>query len=117
MNAPVVSVQDFKTTLLNTAFQVAEIFSVTDADGDPITQYRFTDLSNSPVTGQLRLNGALQGNGATVTINANQLGGLQYFGGSDISMEGLRIEAFDGQFWSAARVIDIYSTYHTTISS
>lgn len=110
MNAPVVSVVDFATVLLGTPLQVAELFTVTDPDGDAITSYEFTDLSGAPLTGRFRAAGSLQANGSTVQISASQLGSFQYIGGGDVSNELIRIRAFDGQDFSVAQTVRIYST-------
>ena len=113
-SAPVVSVVDFATVLLGNPIQVASLFSVSDPDGDAITRFEFTDLNGAALTGRFRLGGSFQGNGSTFEINASQLGALQYVGGSDISNEQIQIRAFDGELWSAARTLGLYTTRQNT---
>ena len=110
MNPPVVSINGNATVLLNDSIQVADLFSVSDADGDAITSYEFTDLDGNPLSGQLRLAGVLQNNGAQLTIDANQLGTLSYVGARNVRNESIRIRAFDGTSFSAPRTVRIYST-------
>ena len=109
MNPPVVSVNGNATVLLNDSIQVADLFSVSDADGDAITSYEFTDLDGNPLSGQFRLAGALQNNGSQLTIDANQLGSLGYVGARNVRNESIRIRAFDGTSFSAPQTVRIYS--------
>ena len=113
-SAPIVSVLDYQVVLLNSPISAAALFSVTDPDGDAITMYRFTDFSNGPDSGQFRLDGVLQGNGSTVTINAGQLGSLVYLGGNAIRNEQIRIQAFDGTDWSSPADLRLYTVRANT---
>ena len=53
----------------------SSLFSVTDADGDPITQYRFWDDGLGESTGYFRLNGVRQIEGAALRKLRNHLQG------------------------------------------
>ena len=101
--APIVTVST-KTVFLNTAIPASSLFSVSDPDGDPILKYRFYDFSNVSTTGYFELNGAPKQNGSTIEITAAQLANLVYVGGSQISNERIRVQAWDGSAWSDAEV-------------
>ena len=95
---PVVNPVD-SVVLLNNSIAVSELFTVTDPDGDPITQYTFTDGGNSS-SGVFVFQGVVQANGATLTIAASDLDELEYLGGPVVNNENIRIEASDGTLTS-----------------
>ena len=98
-HAPVVAAA---TTSLSAGSKIAAstlIKSVSDADGDKITQYRFMD--NGTGGGHFELNGVTIGSGQWITINAADLAKLTYVGGTAAGSETFSIQAFDGQLWSS----------------
>lgn len=98
-HAPVVAAA---TTSLTAGSKIAAstlIKSVSDADGDKITQYRFMD--NGSGGGHFELNGVTIGSGQWITINAADLAKLTYVGGSATGSETFSLQAFDGQLWSS----------------
>ena len=97
--APTVTPID-QTLFVNAFINISDLFTVSDADGDAITQYRFLDFDSNSLSGRLEVDGQLQINGNEVTINANQLASTFYLAGSAIRREGIRIQAFDGELWS-----------------
>lgn len=97
-HAPVVAAS---TTSLSIGAKIAAsslISSVSDADGDKITQYRFMD--NGTSGGHFELGGVTIGSGQWITINAADLAKLVYVGGAIAGSETFSLQAFDGQLWS-----------------
>ena len=98
-HAPVVAAS---TTSLSIGAKIAAsslISSVSDADGDKITQYRFMD--NGTSGGHFELGGVTIGSGQWITINAADLAKLVYVGGAIAGSETFSLQAFDGQLWSS----------------
>jgi Ca2+-binding RTX toxin-like protein len=94
---------------------VRSMFKAVDPDaGDLITEYLFVDPAGG---GQLQRNGIAVAPGTIVTVSAAELqsGVLRYQGGSEGSLEAIRISAFDGQVWGAA--VDSYVMSYTLPSS
>jgi Ca2+-binding RTX toxin-like protein len=98
--APVVNVRNFTPAHNDVSLAAADLWtSITDADGDAMTQYRFYDgtLGN----GRLWLDGtALAEKQALDPIDAADLAGLSFAtsaAGSDL----LWVQAYDGYEWSA----------------
>jgi hypothetical protein len=86
------------------------IKSVTDADGDKITQYRFMD--NGAGGGWLVYNGQKVTAGQWVTVAAGDLAKLSYVAAGATGSETLAIQAFDGSDWSASAVSTIQIVNH-----
>jgi len=80
-------------------------FTVSDADGDPIVTYRFTDLDSTGTSAHLWFNGSNLAQGATVDVPASQLSGLWEQGGSVVGTDTLQVQALDGMDWSIAQNI------------
>ncbi len=99
---PIVTVNKFQTLLINDSISASSLFSVTDPDGDPIQRVRFFDFSD--LGGYFELNGNPRANGSQVEIAYADLNKLFYVGGSPISNEYIRVQAYDGLAWSDASV-------------
>ncbi|MCT7959405.1 C2 family cysteine protease, partial [Laspinema sp. D1] len=82
------------------AQSITPSFTVTDADGDTITQYAIYDGNTNSNSGYFTLNGVKQSAGQTLYLNANQLSGLKFVGGSTATSDNLQIAAYDGKTWS-----------------
>lgn len=91
---PVVNPID-NAVLLNNSIAISELFTVTLSDGNPITEYTFTDGGNAS-SGVFVFQGVVQANGTQLTIAASDLSDLQYLGGPVINDENIQIVAFDG---------------------
>ncbi len=79
-------------------------FTVSDADGDPVVTYRFTDVGTGATGAQLWFTGqGMLTQGATIDVAANQLSSLWLQGGS--VNDTLRIQVYDGYTsgWSVAK--------------
>lgn len=86
--------------LKNQSVSVASLFKVSDADGDIITQYQFTDPTG---LGAIKLNGAanLSTTTNTVLVSASDLSKLTYVAGNTTGTENISISVFDGTSWSS----------------
>ncbi|VXD14932.1 putative Peptidase domain protein [Planktothrix serta PCC 8927] len=79
---------------------ITSSFTVTDADGDTITRYAIYDGNTNSNSGYFTLNGVKQSAGQVIYLNANQLSGLKFVGGSTATSDNLFIAASDGKTWS-----------------
>jgi hypothetical protein len=98
-NPPVVTTINVAAGGHNQTLPVASLFSVSDADGDPITAYQLLDSSTAPNSGHFVVNGQVQTAGAVVNITAAQLSQTSFVTGN--TNDTLQIRAFDGGAWSA----------------
>ncbi len=96
--APVVSAAN-GGLLRDDALDAAALFSVSDADGDAITQYQFWDDVNGG--GHWRLNGVQQAAGQNIDVAAADLANLDYVGGANAGTEQVWVRANDGLAWGA----------------
>jgi hypothetical protein len=94
-HAPVVTA-DNVTATVGESFAASSLFSVTDADGDTITEYQFYD---GPVaTGHFTVNGVVQGINQIVDVTATQLAQTTFVAGP--GTDDVYVRAFDGKNWS-----------------
>ena len=84
----------------NQTLAASNLFSVSDPDGDSITEYQFWDSNTSPNTGHFYLNGVQQPLATVLTISASQLSQMTFVTGTAAS--AIQVRAFDGTGWSAA---------------
>jgi len=96
--APVLTTASVTKAHLQT-FALSSLFSVTDADGDAMTQYQLWDATRDPNSGYFTVNGVAQAAGTVTTINAASLANTSFVTGS--VGDNLQIRAFDGISWSA----------------
>ncbi len=81
--------------------------SVTDAEGDPVVTYRFTDVGMAATSASLIFNGAAIAQGGSVDVPAAQLASLTVKGGSLKGTDTLRVQVSDGNLWSVAQNITL----------
>jgi hypothetical protein len=84
-------------------------FTVSDADGDAILSYRFTDVDASSASAVLWYAGSFLTQGATVEVTASNLSNFWLEGGTSAGIDTLRVQAFDGVAWSVAQDITVTS--------
>ena len=101
--------------MLTESIAASELFTVSDPDGDPITQYVFTDSGN-PSSGFFVFQGIIQNNGVTLTIDADQLDQLFYVAGPVVGNETIRVRASDGTLLSDPGLVKIYSARTESVS-
>ena len=86
----------------------ATLFSATDAEGHPIVRYQVRD--NTVGRGNWRFNGTDIDTYIVVTVNAADLGNLDYVAGSVINNNQIQVRADDGFGWGAWRAFNIATT-------
>ncbi len=96
-SAPVVTVGNFAPTLGDTSIPAADLFAVSDADGDATTHYRFYD--GTAGNGRFRLNEVQQAEIANILVDAADLSNLVYVPGAGADV--LWVQAYDGYAWGA----------------
>lgn len=80
--------------------QARTLLTVSDADNDTITAYRFWDSTATTRSGYFTLDGVKQGAGKVISVSANELSKLSWFGGSLAGTDTVWAQAFDGKEWS-----------------
>ena len=103
-HAPVVTAHDTAVSSGQTV-TAASLFSVTDADGDLMTEYQFADGTASASSGHFLVNGVAQSANVVIDISAAQLAQTSFQVGSVSDLAAVR--AFDGMDWSAWSLFNI----------
>ena len=98
-HAPVLTTANVTKSHLQTV-ALSSLFSVTDADGDAMTQYQLWDSTSDPASGHFVVNGVAQAAATVIAINATDLANTSFVTGS--VGDSLQIRASDGISWSAA---------------
>jgi Ca2+-binding RTX toxin-like protein len=110
--APVVSAAATQTVVLDQAVNASTLFGVTDADSDAITQYEFWDSTNGG--GHFVVSGVEQGVNAAIAVDAGDLAGTQFVGGTSAGYDTVWVRASDGQTWSDWKSWTMNSWPHAT---
>src|SRR2546430_1740843 len=97
MDMPVVTASNFTATH-NQNIAASNLFSVTDANGDSITQYQLWDSTGDPASGHWIVNGVVQGSNVAIDVTAAQLASTTFQSGS--GSDDLWVRANDGFLWS-----------------
>ena len=95
--APVVTAAD-QSVAKNASLAASSLFSVSDADGDVITTYRFWDSTADGTSGHFMVNGMAQGTNQTIEVSAAQLAQTTFQTGT--SADDLWVQVSDGTAWS-----------------
>jgi len=95
---PVVTAAD-KNLPKNASIGVNTLFSVSDADNNSITAYRFWDSTTNALSGHFVVGGVAQGTNQNIDVSAAQLAQTTFQTGS--VADDLWVQAFDGIAWSA----------------
>ena len=80
-HTPVVTAPDFAASH-NQNIAASALFSVTDGDGDTITNYQFWDSTTDPASGHWVVNGTVQGTNQAIDVTAAQLAQTTFQSGS-----------------------------------
>src|SRR5258708_5697374 len=78
--------------------RASSLFTVSDPDGNPITQYQIFDANTLPDSGYIWINGATPPSslGSPITISSADLASVWIHGSSTIGMvDALEVRAFD----------------------
>jgi hypothetical protein len=95
--APVVVASSANVT--GTPLDVSSLMSITDADGDAITQYQFFEYTNGG--GYLAVDGVQQSANNVVSVDAADLSTVTFVGANFNFTDTMNVRAFDGVSWSA----------------
>jgi|GEM_PF-3246980 len=104
--APVVSASG-RSLKTGQSVALQSLISVSDGDGDAVTQYEIEDQGTTAGSGQLRLSGAAQTAGSVLQLTPAQLANLDYVAGTSAGTETLRVRAYDGGTWSSWASFDM----------
>src|SRR5439155_39177 len=108
--APEGSATANQTVLLNQSVAASSLFSVTDADSDPIAKYEFWDDVNGG--GYWRVNGVQQAAAQAIAVSAADLANTDYVGGANGGTERVWVRANDGLEWSAWKPWNMTTALH-----
>jgi serralysin len=109
---PVVTTSNL-TDLPNQTIAASSLFTVTDPNGYPITQYEFWDSTHDPNSGHFFVNGVEQAPGTIIDISASELAQTTFVTGS--VSNAIQVRAFDGINWSASDTAP-WSPFNVNIS-
>jgi hypothetical protein len=96
-DAPQVSTVD-PDLQLNEVVDVSTLFSVSDSEGDAITQYEFWDATAGGAA--FAIDGMTQGENQSIPVSALQLSDVTVQGGAQPGSDQFHVRAYDGQLWS-----------------
>ncbi|MGY3482155.1 autotransporter passenger strand-loop-strand repeat protein [Bradyrhizobium sp. USDA 4011] len=94
--APVTSASNIHAGSGQTSVLASSLFTVSDADGDPITTYAFWDTQGH---GHWVVNGVVQATNAEIDVAAANLSQVSYVFGPSGSTDTLLVRANDGTVW------------------
>ncbi|WP_342711237.1 AIDA repeat-containing protein [Bradyrhizobium sp. B124] len=94
--APVTSAPNVQATVGESSAAASSLFTTSDADGDPITQYAFWDTQGN---GHWAINGVVQATNAEIDVAAANLSQVSYVFGPSGSSDTLYVRANDGTVW------------------
>ncbi|WP_375778515.1 hypothetical protein ACE103_04785 [Bradyrhizobium sp. ma5] len=113
--APVTSAPNVTAILGESSALASSLFSVSDADGDAITQYAFWDTQGN---GHWAINGVAQATNAEIDVAAANLSQVSYVFGPSGTADTLFVKANDGTAWggwtqfTATAFVDTPPTVH-----
>ena len=90
--APTVSALSFSVSE-NQSFAISSDFTVSNPDGDNITQYVFEDFGGG--SGHFSVGGTAKPDGQVIDVPANDLSTVQYVGGSSPGSDTLEVGVYD----------------------
>jgi len=99
-NTPPVVMTSNKTIPTGAMVALSGLFSVGDADGDPITKYQLWESTRDANAGYVTINGNRQPAAELIEMTAAQMAQASFVVGTVAT--NLQIRAFDGKDWSAA---------------
>ncbi len=96
---PVITITN-PTILQDELISISSVMSAADPDGWPIDKFYIRDQLSGADSGELRLNGVTQAQGAFRYYTAAEVGNLKYYARSYTENERLEFFAWDGAKWS-----------------
>jgi Ca2+-binding RTX toxin-like protein len=113
--APEAQATATQTVTLNQAVDAASLFSVSDADGDPVVQYQFYDSTIG--NGHFAVHGVTQAENASIDVTAADLAYAQFVGAYAPGSDQVWVRASDGQIWGDWKSWTMNSWTHLTNSA
>ncbi len=98
-HAATIAVQNIGAAM-NYTLAASQLFTASDADGDPQTEYQFWDSTPSAGSGYFTINGVAQAAGQAIDVAGASLGGVSFVTGSVSGTDQLWVRSFDGVLWS-----------------
>jgi len=92
-----------KLVLFDHYWPATDLFAVTDADADAMTEYEFWDGSAGASSGYFTIDGIVQAAERSLPLIAPRLSQVSYVAGTTLGSELLWVRAYDGEQWSAWR--------------
>lgn len=99
-HAPVVSASPTAPLAGGTELALSSLFTISDADGDAVVQYRVRDTGAGADTGALLKDGVVQPAGQWITIDGD-LSGWSFMTPKYGGVDAIELQAFDGLLWSS----------------
>jgi Ca2+-binding RTX toxin-like protein len=93
--APEVTTSATQTVTLGAAVDAGSLFSVADADGDPVARYEFWDSTAG--AGRFEVAGVAQGVNTAIGVDAADLADVRFVGAAQAGSDTLWVRASDGQ--------------------
>ncbi|MGI0129686.1 MAG: calcium-binding protein, partial [Thermoplasmata archaeon] len=100
---------------LGQSANAGSLFSVSDADADPIVQYELWD--GTAGNGHFTLNGVEQGVNVAIPVSAADLANAQFVAGKDTGSDQAWARASDGQNWGDWKSFTVNSWPHVANSA
>lgn len=85
---------------VNGSVAASGLFSVSDPNGNTITNYEFWDSSDAAGTGYFTVGGTAQGANQTISVSAGELGNTKFVGGTSSGSDTVWVRAYNGSDWS-----------------
>ena len=113
-HAPVVSASN-QSVAKHTSIDASSLFSVSDADNDSVTAYRFWDGTSDPLSGHFAVGGVAQATNQVINVSAAQLSQTTFETGA--FGDNLQVQVFDGTSWSAWAAFQLTTINHPPAAS
>ena len=108
-SAPVATAEDTSVSR-GSEVAIADLVSISDADGDSMVSYQFNDYNGGETSGYFTVNYVAQAAQQNFTVGAEEFASMMFVGGETGVTDGVAFRAFDGDVWSAWSEFDIAST-------
>jgi hypothetical protein len=103
---PVVSAANVTATA-GQSIAASNLFSVTDADGNPIAVYAFEDSTSGASSGHFVFNGVTEPSGQYLLVSQAQLSEVSFVAGAPGSTDNLSVNVFDGTDWGNGTTLQV----------
>ncbi len=108
LNRPVINAFNVDTPT-GRVIRADSLFSWSDADGNTAKFFSFYDTGTDPTSGYFTVNGVQQAADQWFTVEAKDIGSVQYHAAQVASYENFRVRVNDGRYWSLVDAAQIRS--------